>query len=839
MLQENSKTSRASFEDIFFEENVAENQKLHESELKTNEDQLDEKENELATQLKTNCDKNGNELNHRETALLLHQLGKVYHRRSANQISLIRSAVLYNAAIARAPENVTEIEENLKSLCEKILALADAKLTKDLIQKSRAVKKKLKRMRNYVNKQLDRLQPIKENDSKQKIRKQEKEKAEFIEKLQSKITKKYKQIMYDIAKFCNDVMGESPCQFALAGMGSLARKEITPYSDFEHIILLQNNAMQNISEYKKSKILNYFRWFSVIFQIVLINLQETIVPSVAIPSLNDYSAEESNWFYDNFTTKGVSFDGMMPHACKFPLGRQHHTKDKPWETELIRHVEDMLNYLSSEENLKNGYHLGDVLTKTCFVFGDQTLYNLFKDGVCESLNNQYQQYLKVVEKESTLQYEYDAKQNIRSQIANDLQEYATRSTLFQVYLNKTLNIKKVVYRSTTLFVAALGRVCNVHASSCFEVIKKLFQVNELSVYAKDKLMYALAVACVVRLRWYMKTSGQTDKLQFHSNGNKPIEILISLVGLSSIVNYFQIAYALQSDLSKRLRLKKIHFYSNPKLLNLSLFHYLNDSRCVGECLLNYTDTNEHERLNNFDKCLKELEMENFQSSHPNLTQETSKAEKMIAKHFYNVGVILKEKETYDDAIEYFLIAREILKRKRCSQSVLIASIKLPCSDVEGQHSAILSACLHDLGYCYLKLLRPRTALKYLEDAFYHSTQIVEESERERKKVDIFYRIGSCYVSTYEFTKAKQKLYQALKLADEQTLNISSSIKADIQMEIGGCLFLMNKLEKAKQFFEKALQIKDDLYKQERCFKKRSDLLCDLGRCAFFLKKKKK
>ena len=33
-------------------------------------------------------------------------------------------------------------------------------------------------------------------------------------------------------------MGKPPCEYTIAGIGSLAREEITAYSDFEHIILL-------------------------------------------------------------------------------------------------------------------------------------------------------------------------------------------------------------------------------------------------------------------------------------------------------------------------------------------------------------------------------------------------------------------------------------------------------------------------------------------------------------------------------------------------------------------------------------------------------------------------
>jgi len=92
-----------------------------------------------------------------------------------------------------------------------------------------------------------------------------------------------------------------------------------------------------------------------------------------IEYLNDKEGRLRNWFYDVITPRGISFDSMMPHACKFPLGRQQLTKNKEFSTELIKPVSEMLKYLSGED-LKNGYHLADILTKTCFVHGNQLIY---------------------------------------------------------------------------------------------------------------------------------------------------------------------------------------------------------------------------------------------------------------------------------------------------------------------------------------------------------------------------------------------------------------------------------------------------------------------------------
>ena len=82
---------------------------------------------------------------------------------------------------------------------------------------------------------------------------------------------------------------------------------------------------------------------------------------------------------------------MMPHACKFLLGRTKQTAAKPFETELIKPVSKMLDYLSSEADLKNGYHLADILTKTCFVFGNEDIFTLFQTGIEKYLSEKSKQ----------------------------------------------------------------------------------------------------------------------------------------------------------------------------------------------------------------------------------------------------------------------------------------------------------------------------------------------------------------------------------------------------------------------------------------------------------------
>ena len=331
---------------------------------------------QLCLQLKALCNEKGIENDFTKSAEIIHKLGLVYYRHSFDKISLIQSVGLLNSAIARKPKENSKIKQDLSTICQFVLQQAKARdSTANLIKKARKIKVEIESMRNQAKRSLTFQRTVKklENQNCEKLNIEQNNKIISIKNIQLQITKNYKNIMKDLSQYCEDVMGPPPRKFAVVGMGSLARKEITPYSDFEHIILLENN---NVDE----NCLEYFRWFSVIFHVIVLNLQETIIPSLNIEYLNDKTSEFGDWFFDTYTS-GVSFDGMMVHACKFPLGRTQPTKNKPWTTKLIKPVDKMLEYLSDDQSLKNGYHLSDILTETCFVYGDQTLHDAFKTGI--------------------------------------------------------------------------------------------------------------------------------------------------------------------------------------------------------------------------------------------------------------------------------------------------------------------------------------------------------------------------------------------------------------------------------------------------------------------------
>lgn len=141
--------------------------------------------------------------------------------------------------------------------------------------------------------------------------------------------------------------------YAILCFGSTARKESTPYSDLEFAILIESE------EHKEFFVkLAYIMYFNIV------NLGESLVSRIGINSLE--------WFYDNITPYGLSFDPNTENASKNPIGNK---KKKHEFIGTVRQFMDKINNLSNDD--KN-YQL---LLTARYVTGDIKLFNKFITNV--------------------------------------------------------------------------------------------------------------------------------------------------------------------------------------------------------------------------------------------------------------------------------------------------------------------------------------------------------------------------------------------------------------------------------------------------------------------------
>ena len=782
-----------SYKDLSFTKKESGKEFLSELQPCTNEEEI----KSLCVQLKDVCifnDGKGVERDPTTSANIIHKLGLVHFKQTCHRISLIKCVGLLNSAIERNPTNVTEIEKDLSKVCQHILEKANAQdQDVNLIEHAKYVKSQIESMRIKTNLALELIKhnPIYDDTN---LKELQIDRINAIAKIQQRITEDYKKIMKDLCKYCANVMGPSPCKFAVVGMGSLARREITPFSDFEHIILTEIH-----ENYKKN--LEYFRWFSVVFHTIILNLRETIIPNLNIMYLNGNTCDWGDWFYDNHTS-GVSFDGMMPHACKFPLGRTQPTKKKPWATELIKPVGEMLDYLSSEESLKNGYHLNDILTQTCYVFGDQSLHNEFKAGILD-----YQ----------TSKARDEILADIRKEVKEDLDKFATRIRLANLKPNGVLNVKQLFYRTSTLFVGALGKIYNAKSLSCFDIINELAEQRTLSDNAKLKLSFAVAIACEIRLRIYMNAKSQRDYIQPCEKAETIFDEVLKFMDVSTIINYFQITYCLQQEVMQVLEIKESHIYSNSSLMNITICYALKRNELMLSLLNKFKPTKRsvvsakdgaktalsvvrHKSifkdvysLDNFDRCICNLEDEINFASLPATKQSSQANSKIIYDALFVVFKTLPSNENFSESVEFLERILEILQHPYM------------LSDGERKEISEAERMDMDVWICWIKT---HTAENWIElNQFVKASQLLKEVVRSCEDqfhhgptddiILLYFEAGNIYYTLKEYEKSFNCLQLIIGITLSDTILENKQYVVTMSYSgIGACLLELNQHEES-------------------------------------------
>ena len=781
------------------------------------------KEFELSKELKSLChqhDGKWKENNPHQSAQVLCKLGLfrkgkclVTNENSMDRkFSFIQFAALLNCALVR--NQLSETKNDLQDLCSELLKAADAKQQEfDLMEFSSSLKNQIQNWRNHLKREVNNITAIPDEADEENLSCLEQEKVKDVRRLQTQITEKYKSLMAQVSDTCIRVLGKIPCQYALVGMGSMAREEITPFSDFENMILLQEGVQCRKNE-EYEQILEYFRWYAVMFQVILINLGETILPSVAIPSLNDFITPGGDWFYDAFTTRGISFDGMMPHACKSPLGRQQILENKPWKTELIKPISEMVRYLDQEEDLKNGYHLADILTSTCRVAGSETLYETFETSVRKKLTDSRN----------------NTKEAITKVIKDDMKTYSTKLSLFATIQNDSYNVKQFVYRSTTIFIAGLAKMHNIKSGSCFDIILRMSEKNLIADAFKQKLQYAVAIACEIRLKTYLNKNCQDDYVAFDVEDDHDIaSTLIKIVGKRSCYDYFEIACCLQYDVIAHLNLSDDYMYFHPVTMSIAISSFFQL----------------YDRIHAAQYYIDE---------HPiYLDQPVSNDDDDFYDHMEDVD----DDEYYDDvaAVEAKSCDDSSYEKEACMET----AVDVSCEKAIGKwHSRMQS--FNQKFFQYLKKVALNTSEfqiknisdvlikfgKYFFDKQIYSEsltcfkialkllQAVEDKEKNCKAALCIYMSGKCFCGLQQSDMGLNKIqeslefYKGLPIIDQ----VMDGFEADCYKALAQSEIKMGEKEKATGNYEKAIK----LYSFSKNIKDIMICLLQYGHCLRHLKR---
>eukprot|EP00058_Branchiostoma_floridae_P018615 XP_002604104.1 hypothetical protein BRAFLDRAFT_71607 [Branchiostoma floridae] len=697
------------------------------------------------------------------------KLGDVYSKRgqqTGDGGDFVKAAALYNAAIARSEDQVlngnieTAIREVEKSFLKCTLGI-NSILSQNNTEKH---KKQLKEMRDQIKLEMEtidqQLDPYVHDDNDPCVKEIEAKRAQAVRNIFENIAQQRKEFISLLVEECIGLMGPPPCKYALIGLGSQATGLVTPYSDLEFAILVEDES---------EECLEYFRNLTHYLHLKVVNLGETILPALGIKSLNDFYPENplDDWYYDSVTPRGFAFDGSMPKASKTPLGRQGAKSEQP--SELICTPENMVTFLQTDVTLylKEGYHLATILRNPCLIAGDQDLIDTYMDITAKLLQANGGKMAQQLAQE-TLKENTDIYKELRSLTA------------------RLIDVKKEIYRFPAVAVDCLALFSGILPTTVWETVAEMEHQQVISPNNAHHLTVLTSISAELRLRTYIANGGQKENLSALASMEKELHDQVSSIQAN--------------DKVQTTALKEVFYLPNER----QLFRYYHTALALKFYASELSQQNvDLQTCPDFYVTIAEMKPRMYYelcrySQAISFYEEALKQAAADGKSLFNLGRAWDNLGNYKKAISYFEQALQIER------------------SINGQTTAHrdcdIAGSLDNLGSAWGHLGDYGKAISYHEEAQQIHRSIYGDTTAHPKIAQSLNSLGIDWHHLGDYKKAISYHEQALQMR-KATYGCSTAhpeISTSLS-NLGSAWFHLGEYRKAISYYEHALEINRSIY----------------------------
>ncbi|BBI18267.1 hypothetical protein NCS13_2_0070 (plasmid) [Neochlamydia sp. S13] len=696
-------------------------------------DKIEEAENAYALTLKGAAQENDSI----QQSFYAEKLGDVYLAKKIPE-KLLQAAGLYNYAMHLSLPNRQEfLKEKLAKIQNLLSQLYEEKpLNYDLLRSQfEGNRQELKDLRSKIEKQI---QSLPETPAPQVVR-----------ELYGEISQQIKAFFKILVKQSIDTLGAEPCEYAMIGFGSLAREEMTLYSDLEFGILIKEDTLINRE---------YFKRLTTLIHLKVINLGETILPALDIPCLKAID------FFDSITPRGFAFDGagVAGKGCKTPYGNR--------ETfELIQTPEKMAQYIAKDEE---GYwwhqqepHLPLELVTYTHLLGAFKLTEQYKQELQENLDTCYQRSL-------TLR-QYLARYHL---VEEDMMVFEPRIGELECQ-GMLFHTKHDLYRFLHLALDRLALFNKVAAVDTYSRIDQLSNQGALNQGAAEKLKEWMLTALLMRLKTYSYYQAQQ-------------EMMNPLIKVFDIDESTLVQKQLGLDGETLAKIKKIYHVFIPFYQAMKEF-LLGDEDRLKLSLLDENSPQMHG-----DIALRFFQHEEAKKWYSLARKETSEKSDLLN----TLGIIDGIQGNFEQAIEHIYQALEIDLKLEGKDSLQVArdynnlgvfyqnqgKLRIAANYVKlalkmtiklyGKNNLRAANCYNNLGCIYLEEGNLEKAAKYVKQALEIGFRLYGKSH---SSLAIYYiNLGRIYQEQRDLAKGAELIKLAfdidLKLYGEHHFNMSKN-----------------------------------------------------------------
>ncbi|XP_078692298.1 uncharacterized protein LOC144922403 [Branchiostoma floridae x Branchiostoma belcheri] len=758
----------------------------------------------------------------------LRRLGDVYvqrGKRTGDGRKFTQAAALYNAAMARTDRGKDRIQNSLQDTEKWFLrytAHVDGKPS--LPDSAMRHQNLLEDMRARAKSQLEAIDqqhnPYQYGEDDPKMLPVEAKRAEAVKALFKTIAKDRQTFIQTLVDECIATLGPPPCKYAFIGLGSQATELVTPYSDLEFAILTEEGKDDDVKR-------RYFLNFTHYLHLKVINLGETILPAMAIPSLNDFYSEdpERDWFFDCVTPRGFSFDGFMPWACKTPFGRDRTKTKQP--VSLIQTPSKMAAFQQLEVALTEGYHLSDILRRFVFLAGEETLVSEYRKRLDEVVTND-------------LLSDFKSRLSAVQILQENREMLSAREPTGQL-----LNVKKDIYRFPGVAVEVLALCCQVNLASTWAVIDRLKKTGQVQEENANHLTVLTGISAELRLRTYMANRGQKDSLsplaemKFQTNmeemSDRNLKSEFHIPDTLILFRYYCRAIPLKKCIPDIVQYDS---QDQPRSVFKSTIFDISNA-CRGRIA---------KTLFQSSKCMKHFEAALEEAG----SDMALRAEILVefGEYFASHGDIIKANKYLEESVRIqktihgdnaanyvfasslasFGVSWGILGKPEKAIGYLEQSLKM-FKTIFGDKPAyvdIIAATHSNLGLCWSDLGDHKKAKSYFEQSLKMRKTVHGLDTAHEKVASSLGQLGSCWSKLGDERKAIS--YYEQSLATTKTIYGQNTVHPDIALSLNNLGLSYNKLgnqKKALSYHEQSLMMKKAIY-GETCHRDIAKSLLNIG-----------
>ncbi|MCE5317113.1 MAG: tetratricopeptide repeat protein [Parachlamydia sp.] len=274
------------------------------------------------------------------------------------------------------------------------------------------------------------------------------------------------------------IFGKPPCDYTVISLGSLARKEMSPFSDLEFALLIDKSSPD---------ILYYFRKMVQWLEIQVINLGETEIKIL-------------DRGHESLVLRGFSFDD----GGNTPLGKQGFV-------ELIKTPEELAQF-QSERFYEEDLILSNTLCNADILMGSETLYARYIKSVKAILSTKSAQ--------TSLSFSQARALNL---LQGHLVEFEPRLDKKKEGIT-VININRELYRLPNFLVAGLANYLGISEQNSWKRLEALVKANVLCPEGAKHLAETMAAIMRLRIRCHLYYGeAREDVRVFTSDGTKHLE----------------------------------------------------------------------------------------------------------------------------------------------------------------------------------------------------------------------------------------------------------------------------------------------------------------------------